>query len=287
MRDLPEFAEVGGDTALSLEFAPTQSWLKNFTLSLVGDGSGPVSRREGGASLQEEVRQLQDQLRKAEMDNATQAARIEDLRRQVADMAALRRELADYPLTILPAQVLSRQYLLPHGDLKIDVGSSRGVAAGHLVLSRFISRGKKDGVGNGLPVLTGKGLVGLIDQAGDRSSQVRLVTSEKCILTARVMHWDASGKGQWIPQPEGQLRGTGDGQHMRLDWIPLTASVAPGDYVVTAGSDAGLPEYAIVGLVTEVSSRPVDRSFRIVVQPRVDLEALDQVYVLSPRKDQP
>lgn len=268
-------------------FAPGQGWLKNFTLSLVGDGSDQAARRDGGLSPQEEIRRLQGELRKAETDNASQEARIADLRRQVTDLAALRDSLSDYPLVILPAHVLSRQYLLPHGDLKIDVGSSRGAAAGHWVLSRFITRGKKDGVREGQPVLTGNGLVGLVDQTSEGFSQVRLVTSEKCILTARVMHWDAGGKGQWIPQPEGQLRGSGDGRTMHLDWIPRTASVAPGDCVVTAGSEAGLPEYAIVGVVTEVSSRPVDGSFRITVRPRVDLEALNQVYVLSPRKAQP
>jgi len=254
-------------------FAPSQGWLKNFTLSLVGDGSSPSARREPPPPA-DDFRGL----------SAAQQARIEDLERQLSEVLGLKQDLAEYRLRFLPAHVLSRSYLAAPGNLKIDVGSSRGAAAGHWVLNRCITRGQRDGVRDGLPVLNGNGLVGVVDQASDGFSMIRLVTSEKCILTVRVMHWDAAA-GQWIPQPSGQMRGTGDGRTMKLDRIPRTASVAPGDFVVTAGTEAGLPEYVIAGVVKQVSSRPTDGSYSIVVEPRVNLEALDQVYVLSPRPD--
>jgi rod shape-determining protein MreC len=254
-------------------FAPSQGWLKNFTLSLIGDGSSASARREPAAPV-DDFRGL----------SAAQQARIEDLQRQLAEVLGLQQDLAEQRLSFLPAHVLSRNYLGSSDNLKIDAGSSRGAAAGHWVLNRCITRGKGDGVHDGLPVLTGNGLVGIVDQVGEGFSMIRLVTSEKCILTARVMHWDA-GAGQWIPQPSGQMRGTGDGQTMKLDRIPRTANVAPGDFVVTAGTEAGLPEYVIAGVVKQVSSRPTDGSYSILVEPRVNLEAMDQVYVLSPRPD--
>jgi cell shape-determining protein MreC len=265
-------------------FAPTQSLLKDLTLSLV---VGPPKTDPDDQSLEQQIVQLRKDLRKAEMDKVGLAADVSKLRRQLADIKQLVAEFnEDYPLKLVPANVLSREYIMPQGNLRVSAGRSKGVGRGHWVVNRYLSRGTASGVRDGQPVLTGNGLVGIIDEVSGHFSQVRLVTSEKCILPVRVMHWDPSQE-QWVPMDKvGDLKGTGDGRTMVLENIPIGQDhhmVAPGDMVVTAGAETGLPEYAIIGRVAEVSYLPSELSYRIIVEPRVDLDRLDQVYILSPR----
>lgn len=260
-------------------FAPGQSWLKNLTLSLVGGGTPDRSR---GRSARNELGRLRAELQVAEMDNARLAALRDDLRKQLREIDQIVSGLSDYPLKLVPANVLSRQYLLPEGGLKLDAGRRQGVAKGHWVLHPLLSRGKTAGVRAGDPVLSGKGLVGVIESSAADYSQVRPVTSAKCVLPARIVHWNA--ESGWVTQSNtGHIQGTGDGKTLTLSLIPYGAQVAPGDYVITAASETGLPDYLIIGEVTEVSHRPGDLSLRIRVTPRVNLDRLDQVYVLSPR----
>jgi cell shape-determining protein MreC len=267
-------------------FSPSQSWLKNFTLSLVGGGA---PARPRGRSVQDEIQRLRTdlqgaeaELQVAEMDNARLAALRDDLKKQINEVEQIVSGLSDYPLKLVPANILSRQYLLPEGGLKIDTGRRKGAAQGHWVLHPFLSRGKTAGVRTGDPVLSGKGLVGIIESSATDYSQVRLVTSKKCVLPARIMHWDA--ESGWVRQGGlGFIRGTGDGKTLALEQILSGTQVAPGDYVITAASETGLPDYLIIGEVTEVSFLPVDGTLRILVRPRVNLDRLDRVYVLSPR----
>lgn len=260
-------------------FAPSESWLKGFTLSLVGRGADATDAGRRGS----DVGRLTEQLRVAESRIAQLLALIDDLKRQKQEIRHFAGGLPDYPLMLVQANVLSREYILPDGGLNIDAGTRRGVGDGHWVVYRYISQGKSAGVRKGQPVVTADGVVGLVEQAGTLVSQVRLVTSTQCCLPARIMHWDADD-GKWVRQSEtGQCQGTGDGKTMTLRHISRSTHVTPGDYVVTASAQTGMAEYLIIGEVTEVSYLPTDLTYTITVRPRLNLGALEQVYVLSPR----
>jgi cell shape-determining protein MreC len=257
--------------------APSQSWLKSATLSLVGrrDAVADDLDRASAAELRQE-------LLRAEALNARLSAERDALLRQLQDLRQISGALADYPLTLVPAGVLSSDYLLPDAGLRIDVGAKRGIGKGQWVVYRYLSRGQTSGVREGQGVITADGLAGLIDKTGPYFSQVKLITSPDCQLAARVMHWDAAAR-LWVACPDvGLTQGTGDGRTLRLLHVPATADVRAGDYVVTATTEAGLAQYLIIGRVAEVSRRPTDLTHTIVVYPQVNLSLLDQVCVLAP-----
>jgi len=261
-------------------FAPSQSWLKGFALELADRGAGGARTLATDA---DDAARLRAMLAKAEADNARLQARLDDARRQLREVRQLVTALGDYPVMLVPANVLSRDYVLPEGGLTVDAGSRRGVAKGHWVLYRAISRGKTAGVAPDQPVVAADGVVGLVDRVGRHVSQVRLVTSPECSLAARVIHWDGQS-GRWRPQPEnGVVQGTGDGRTMHLLHIPRNVDVSPGDLVVTARAETGIAEHLIIGEVTEASYLPTDLTYTIRVRPRVNPDRLDRVYVLSPR----
>lgn len=263
-------------------FAPSQGWLRGFTLSLVGRGA---ERRDADASGPADAAGWQAAMARAEQDNARLAAKAAELERQLREMRRIIGQLSDYPLMLVPAHVLSRDYVLPESIMTIDAGSRQGVSGGHWVVTAYISQGKTAGVRKGEAVVDAEGVIGLVEQVGPHVSRVKLITSDRCSLAARVMHWNASA-GQWVAQAEiGVTRGSGDGRTLHLQHIPKSVAVCPGDYVVTASGDTGMTGSLIIGQVTEVLSAPAKLTYDITVRPRVDLDKLGRVYVLSPRGD--
>lgn len=280
---LPIAARVRGVAAHV--FAPTQSWLQDLKLSLAGRSASHRSADLRSAPApQQRLARLEDELRRTHEENVRLSVELRRAREDLDTVRQIVRGLPDYPVALVEANVLSRDYILPDGSLRIAAGGSRGVGRGHWVLERAISRGATSGVAPEQPVLTGDGLVGIVSQVGAHVSQVSLLTSKDCLLSATVVHWDPAS-GQWLPQGDlnGQLRGAGDGKTMRLANLSRTAQVAPGDYVVTFADGSGLPGHLIVGRVAEASYRETEGTYDIIVVPRVDFDHLDRVFVLSPR----
>ncbi len=267
-------------TVTSHVFAPSQSWLRGFTLRLIGRR---VPELSGESEPPVGVDELQARLRAHEAHNAQLAARNAALQRRVHEIGRIADDLAEYPLQIVPAGILSRDYILPEAGLRIDAGSAKGIGKDHWVFYRYLARGEADRIEPDEPVVNARGICGVVEKVGKHVSQVRLITSDECHLSARIMHWNAAAK-RWVAHPEiGVTKGTGDGKTVRLLHVPVSVGVRPGDYVVTEASRAGMVEFLIVGEVIEASHRPTDLTHRIIVQPRVDLDRLDEVYVLTPR----
>ena len=258
--------------------APSQSWLKGATLSLLGRDASD----ERGALESASRERLKGMVREAEGANAALAARIAALEEELRQVSACRSALGNKAVRFVPASVLSTDYLLAEGGLNIRTGTRDGVSRGQWVTTRAISQGETAGVRGGQGVITVRGLVGLVEKAGAYVSQVRLLTSPECRLAARIMHWEA-GERRWVAGADtGLTQGTGDGRTLRLTQIPATARVAEGDYVVTATTETGLPEYLIIGRVVEAARRPTGLTYTILVAPQVRLERLDRVFVLAP-----
>lgn len=118
------------------------------------------------------------------------------------------------------------------------------------------------------PVTSSDGLVGrLLDRQGEYA-RVQLITDR------------ASSVGAMIARTrrQGIVRG-GDGGLLVLDYVPLQADVRQGDQVVTAGIDGVYPQGIPIGVVVSVEAGN-ELFHRIRVLPAVDFGTLDQVYVL-------
>ena len=184
---------------------------------------------------------------------------------------------------LIPSRVISNYYVPPNTALGLDAGTKRGVGRGQLVLYRALGQGKSAGVKPRQQVVTGLGIVGVIDQVGGGVSQMKLVTSSDCRLAARIVHWDGHS-GRWVARgggADGTTEGAGDGVLVKLLHVDRAVEVRAGDYVVTASNETGLAENLIIGQVAQVVTRSADLTHTILVQPRAELAKLDEVYVLS------
>ena len=137
----------------------------------------------------------------------------------------------------------------------------------------IIDRGLSDGVDNGMPVVTGDGIVGQIYAASANYSKVLLSIAPSSALD--VLLQDS--------RVRGILKGTGSNRY-RLEYILKTVEVAEGDHVVTAGYGGMFPTGLPVGIVSKVTKKRRGMFLEIEVIPAVNFETLENLLVIEREK---
>lgn len=224
---------------------------------------GPAQRAVGGVArsvgsalgglpnlgrFQDENRELRREVERLR----TELARTEDLRRQKAEWDALLR-LRDFgTYTTVPAHVTA-------------LGSSLGFEH-----TAQLDVGSRDGVREGMTVVTGAGLVGRTTRVGPFTSTVLLVVDPLFSVGSRLQR-DATF---------GVARGQGSGRPLSYLLADQGTRINVGDVLVTTGSETfvrGVP----VGRVTEVQSDANSLTRTAEVEPFVDVSRLDLVAVVT------
>lgn len=139
-----------------------------------------------------------------------------------------------------------------------------GDSGGAFVRTVLLNAGARDGVRKGQAVVNAEGLVGRVVEAGERSARILLLTD----LNARVPVVVESTRVPAI------LAGDNT-DHLRLTFLPVNASVSPGDHIVTSGQGGMLPPGLPIGIVAAVEDGIV------WVQPFVNWDSLEYVRVLD------
>lgn len=137
----------------------------------------------------------------------------------------------------------------------------------------FVDRGQDHGVRSGMAVVTAHGIVGKIGVAYEGSSMVLLITDSDAgagVVLAR------SGE-------PGVLRGTSK-DFCWLDYIGPQIEVAEGEIVYTSGLDGVYSRGLPVGEVSSVEAGIETQ--RIRVQPFAVLDRLDEVLIVTERRDE-
>lgn len=149
-------------------------------------------------------------------------------------------------------------------DPLASFASARVVAdsGGPFIRTVLIGAGERDGVRRGQAVATGEGVVGRVVNVGNRAARVLLLTD----LNSRI---PVIIQGTRI---RAMLVGD-NGPRPRLEYLPSTASINPGDRVVTSGDGGLFPEGLPIGVVAAGEPHAPR------VQLYVDLEKLDFVRI--------
>jgi len=152
---------------------------------------------------------------------------------------------------------------------------SRGGLGGSIqqYQSIIIDKGEKDGLFDGLAVVSSQGIiVGKVMAVKDHLSEVYLTTNPSCKLAATIQNQD---KTSGIVQ--GEL-----GLTIRMEFIPQTEEIKVGDIVITSGLEQNIPRGLIIGKVTQVTKESNELWQSAVIEPLVDLDELIIVSVLLP-----
>ena len=121
-----------------------------------------------------------------------------------------------------------------------------------------------------MPVVTQQGLVGRVSQTTASAALVQLISDPGTVINVRL-------------EPErvdGILSGsiTGDA---KLDFIPQSANIDPGDLVLTSGLGGNYPPNILIGQITSVRSQDFDLFQSASIQPVVDFDKLEIVLVIT------
>jgi rod shape-determining protein MreC len=135
-----------------------------------------------------------------------------------------------------------------------------------------IDRGSNDGVRPDSVVITHKGLVGHVERANPTSSKVRLINDLNSSVSVRL---------QTEARTTGLLRGQSQGNLMVIAYIPQTDPVHVTDLVLTSGLSEIYPEGLLVGKVTRVERKDADPFQAAVIEPAVEMDKLERLYVLA------
>jgi rod shape-determining protein MreC len=136
-----------------------------------------------------------------------------------------------------------------------------------------IGKGESDGVGVDMPVVTGAGLVGRVLEVSRDRSTVLLVNDPESGVGVKIEKSGATGV----------VKGRGEGNTVRADFVDPNAEVTKGEIVYTSGlQNSPFPGAIPVGTVSRVTKTPGDLQQDILVEPLVDLSRLDYVKVLRP-----
>jgi len=144
-----------------------------------------------------------------------------------------------------------------------------------LFRSIILDKGANDGVHVGMPVESARGLVGQVYRTSGHSAMVILITDNISSIPARL----------GTSRATGIVRGGGLGGAMTMDWIDLESQIDVGEVVLTSGLGGRFPEDMVIGRIIEVERYEADLFQRATVQPAVDFDSLEMVFVITDFRD--
>jgi len=197
--------------------------------------------------------------------------RAENLRLE-AEVARLERELIAVREQAAEAEVLAG--LLGYARTRPE---SRYVAArvigqdiSPFIRSVWIDRGSDGGLQQGMPVVTERGLVGRVAEVYSTIARIQLITDPQSSVSVRLQTSRADGALQ------AQLNG-----ELWVEAIDQSASVTPGELVLTSGLGGAFPSDIPVGQILTVRKRDYEVFQQAVLQPSAGLENLLVVLVIT------
>jgi rod shape-determining protein MreC len=232
----------------------------NFALAPV------LERLSGGARSLGSVFSAVGEIDQLRRDNRTLQVQVEELNQKLAQLEILGTE--NQRLN----KLIGRKSVLQLRTVTSQVVSKPANQFERVIT---IDRGAEAGIRQNDPVLSdGGALVGVIAEAGDRLSTVRLLNDSRSVVIGMDSQTDALG------EVYGRLAGT-----LEMRNIQKADRIAPGDLVMTAGLDLGeiesrYPRGLLIGTVVEVTDDPAMVVKSALLQPATDLDRLQSVLVV-------
>lgn len=133
-----------------------------------------------------------------------------------------------------------------------------------------IDKGTHDGVYEGQPVISDKGVVGQIVGVSQFNSRVLLICDTTHALPVQVLRNDVRVIAV----------GTGCSDDLQLEPLPENTDIRPGDVLVTSGLGGRFPEGYPVGVVSSVK-HDTQRAYTIInAKPTAELQRLRYLLLL-------
>lgn len=199
-----------------------------------------------------------------------------DLRRVRAENAGLRQVLQSLEVRLQEEHAQAQRTDNLRQLLELRERSGLDTAAAEIIAGAAspefrtvtIDKGTSDGLAANMAVISPAGVVGRIILPTQSAAKVQLLIDGNAAAGALIER----------TRVQGVVVGVGDGS-LRMDYVPNTADVKPGDLVVTSGIDGIYPKGFVIGTI-ETVDRGRGSYHEIVVKPAVDVTRLEEVLVV-------
>ena len=132
-----------------------------------------------------------------------------------------------------------------------------------------LNSGKIDGVKPGMPVITDKGIAGIIYSVSDNYSIARTLNNVDLSITVKCERTRENAVMKWI------------GDRLVMINVPKTFGIKKGDRIVTSEISTIVPVPLPVGVVAEISNVEKGIFNEVRIQPFVDFQKVENVFVLG------
>jgi rod shape-determining protein MreC len=214
-----------------------------------------------------------------------EAANVVQTVQRVRDLASQNADYRDQVDQLQSELVRMHELEVENSDLRSLLSMKERTGPGALIPVAVIARddtpyvqaitidhGSNDGVRQDAIVVTQRGVVGHVERVNLTSSKVRLITDLNSSVSVRL---------QTESRTTGVLRGQSQGNMMVITYIPQTDMIQQGDTVLTSGLGGMYPEGYVVGKVARVERKDADPFQAAVIQPAVEMDKLERLYVLA------
>jgi rod shape-determining protein MreC len=140
-----------------------------------------------------------------------------------------------------------------------------------------INRGYLDGVAREAPVITERGLVGLVTTVSPNSSQIILITDPRIAVSAMVLRSRDPGIVGLDGIVESYSR---DPSFLKMSNLPPDTNIQSGDVIVTSGLGGVFPKGIFIGTVKGIADEPFTLVMSVVIEPRVNFNRLEEVFIV-------
>ncbi len=144
-----------------------------------------------------------------------------------------------------------------------------------------INRGYLDGVTREAAVITERGLVGIVSTVSPNSSQIILITDPRLEVSARVQRSRDPGVVGIVESYAA------DQAYLKMSTLTPECNVQPGDVIVTSGLGGIFPEGIAIGTVKEIVDDQFSLVMSVLVEPRVNFNRLEEVFIIIGGKEGP
>ncbi|MBA4406429.1 rod shape-determining protein MreC [bacterium] len=186
-------------------------------------------------------------------ENAKLMLEVNRMRKQRSENDELRamisfRDTSRYPL--IPAKVVSKLVTKIQGNF-------------------IINKGFSDEIQKGMPVLSDKGLVGLIMEVAENFSVVRTLLNSNLNIAITLQRTNVNGILNY------------DGRNLLIKDIPTTYDVQVGDRVETSDFSSLFPPSIPVGIVTKKESNKLGLLHNITISTFADISGANNLFILK------
>lgn len=132
----------------------------------------------------------------------------------------------------------------------------------------ILNRGLNDGVQKGMPVITEKGLVGIIDVVDNNYSIVKNLLNTSLNIAVTIKRLNIDGILNY------------DGNHLIIKNIPTTYDIKTGDIVETSVLSTSFPPKIPVGFVSKKESNMYGLLHNLTVKSYEDVNAVSNIFIV-------